>query len=63
MDGQTQEFIGELEKVAFSDSGGLFDQFIQNMEINSIELYDSTGMLMTLPTEQSYDSYGGTSSI
>ena len=59
LDGQTQEFIGELEKVAFSDSGGLFDQFIQNMEINSIELYDSTGMLMTLPTEQSYDSYGG----
>ena len=58
LDGQTQEFISELEKVAFSDSGGLFDQFIQNMEINSVELYDSTGMLITLPTEQDYDSYG-----
>lgn len=58
LDGQTQEFISELEKVAFSDSGGLFDQFIQNMEINSVELYDTTGMLITLPTEQFYDSYG-----
>ncbi len=58
LDGQTQEFISELEKVAFSDSGGLFDQFIQNMEINSVELYDTTGMLITLPTEQVYDSYG-----
>ncbi len=58
LDGQTREFISELEKVTFSDSGGLFDQFIQNMEINSVELYDSTGMLITLPTEQFYDSYG-----
>lgn len=58
MDEQTQEFISELEKVAFSDSGGLFDQFIQNMEINSVELYDSSGMLIMLPTEQFYDSYG-----
>ena len=58
LDGQTQEFISELEKVAFSDSGGLFDQFIQNMEIDSVELYDSTGMLIMLPTEQFYDSYG-----
>lgn len=58
LDEQIQEFISELEKVAFSDSGGLFDQFIQNMEINSVELYDSSGMLITLPTEQFYDSYG-----
>ena len=58
LDGQTQEFISELEKVHFSDSGGLFDQFIQNTEINSVELYGSTGMLITLPTEQFYDSYG-----
>lgn len=57
LDEQTQEFISELEKVAFSDSGGLFDQFIQNMEINSVELYDRAGMLITLPTEQLYDSY------
>ena len=58
LDRQTQEFISELEKVTFSDSGGLFDQFIQNMEINSVELYDTTGMLITLPSEQFYDSYG-----
>ena len=57
LDRQTQEFISELEKVTFSDSGGLFDQFIQNMEINSVELYDTTGMLITLPSEQFYDSY------
>lgn len=58
LDGQTREFISELEKVTFSDSVGLFDQFIQNMEINSVELYDSTGMLIALPTEQFCDSYG-----
>lgn len=44
--------------MTFSESVGLFDQFVQNMEINSVELYDSTGMLITLPTEQFYDSSG-----
>ena len=58
LDEQTQGFIQELEEVAFSESGGLFDQFVQNMEINSVELYDSAGMLITLPTEQFNDSYG-----
>ena len=58
LDEQAQGFIHELEDVTFSESGGLFDQFIQNMEINSVELYDSTGMLITLPTEQFSDNYG-----
>ena len=46
LDEQTQRFISELEKEDFSDSGGLFDQFSQNMEINSIELYDGNGALI-----------------
>ena len=38
---QAQEFISELEQVAFSDSGGLFDQFVQGMGINTIALVNN----------------------
>lgn len=58
LDERTQGFISELEEVAFSESGGLFDQFIQNMEVNSIELYNGNGTLITLPTEQ-FDNESG----
>ena len=58
LDEQTQRFISELEKEDFSDSGGLFDQFSQNMEINSIELYDGNGALISLPSEQIDNEYG-----
>lgn len=58
LDEQVQGFISELEKVSFSESGGLFDQFSQNMEINSIRLYNENGVLISLPSEQTYNEYG-----
>lgn len=55
LDEQTQGFVSELEKVTFTSSGGLFDQFSRNMEINSIELYDGNGNFIPLPSEQIYN--------
>ena len=52
LDNRTQEFVSELEQVAFSNSGGLFDKFVQDMEIDSVELYNANGDLVPLPTEQ-----------
>lgn len=58
MDKRTQEFVSELEQVTFSDSGGLFDQLIQNTGINHVELYDESGFPVTLPTER-FNGNGG----
>ena len=55
LDERTRGFVTELEQVPFSDSGGLFDQFIANMEINSVQLYDSNGDLVPLPTVEFYN--------
>lgn len=49
LDEQAKNFISELERVPFSESGGLFDQLVQNMGINSVELYNSNGDLVPLP--------------
>ena len=59
LDGRTQEFIAELEQVSFSESGGLFDQFIANTEINSVELYNSGGDWVALPTKEFDNEWGG----
>ncbi len=58
LDDRAQRFISELEQVAFSDSGGLFDQFIADMEINSVELYNSSGDWVSLPTEEFDNEWG-----
>lgn len=58
LDERAQGFISELEQVAFSDSGGLFDQFIADMEINSVELYNSDGDWVPLPTEEFDNEWG-----
>lgn len=50
LDERAQNFISELEQISFSDSGGLFNQFISDMEINSVELYNSSGDWGSLPT-------------
>ena len=50
LDQRTQDFIAELEQATFSESGGLFDQFVQDMEINFVELYNSNGDAVPLPT-------------
>ena len=34
---QTLNFIDELEMTALEDSGGLFDQFLENINIFSVE--------------------------
>ena len=51
LDERAQRFVSELEQVAFPNSGGLFDQLLQDMEINSIELYNGKGEFVPLPTE------------
>lgn len=58
LDERAQGFISELEQVAFSDSGGLFDQFISSMEINSVKLYNSYGDWVPLPTEEFDNEWG-----
>ncbi len=58
LDERAQGFISELEQVAFSGSGGLFDQFISSMEINSVELYNSRGDWVPLPTEEFDNEWG-----
>lgn len=47
---QTLNFIDELEMTALEDSGGLFDQFLENINIFSVELYDDNGQGITIPT-------------
>lgn len=46
---QTKAFIAELEQVSMQDSGGLFDQFLQNGDIISVELYTDGGQEIVLP--------------
>ncbi len=58
LDERTQEFIAELEQVAFAESGGFFDRFIQDTEINSVELYNGKGDLVPLPTVQFSNEWG-----
>ena len=54
LDAQAENFISELEQAAFSESGGLFDQFLQNTEIDAVALYNSSGKQVPLPTEEFY---------
>lgn len=59
LDERAQGFVSELEQVPFSDSGGLFDQFIADMEINSVELYDSSGDFVPLPSKEFDNEWEG----
>ena len=59
LDERAGDFISELEKTTFSDSGGLFDCFIADMEIDSVELYNSGGDLVPLPTDEWDDEWTG----
>ena len=58
LDERARNLISELEQVPFSDSGGLFDQFISDMEINSVELYNSSGDWVSLPTKEFDNEWG-----
>lgn len=57
LDERAQDFVSELEQVAFPNSGGLFDQILQDVEINSVELYNGRGELVPMPTEQFDDGW------
>ena len=59
LDERAQRFVSELEQVAFPNSGGLFDQLLQDMEINSIELYNGKGEFVPLPTELFAEAWDG----
>ena len=59
LDKRAQDFISELEQVPFSDSGGLFDQFVANTEINSVELYNSGGDWVALPAKEFNNEWNG----
>ena len=59
LDKRAQDFISELEQVPFSDSGGLFDQFVADTEINSVELYNSGGDWVALPAKEFDDKWTG----
>lgn len=55
LDERSKEFLAELEQVAFWESGGLFDQFLQNQEIYVVELYDGNGKQVSLPSGRGFD--------
>ena len=59
LDKRAQDFISELEQVPFSDSGGLFDQFVADTEINSVELYNSDGDWVALPSKEFDNEWKG----
>ncbi|HCT91692.1 MAG TPA: two-component sensor histidine kinase [Lachnospiraceae bacterium] len=59
LDIQARELIAKLEQVPFRDSGGLFDQFLQNMDISYVELYGSDGAPVPLPSGNADVSYNG----
>lgn len=63
LDEQTRGFLSELERTAFSESGGLFDQFLQNTEIYFVELYDENGRQVPLPTEVTEEEWTGTAVV
>lgn len=59
LDERAQSFVSELEQVAFPNSGGLFDQLLQDTEINSVELYNGKGEFVPLPTELFAEAWDG----
>lgn len=58
LDERAQSFVSELEQVPFSGSGGLFDQFIGDTEIYSVELYDRNSDFVPLPTKEFDTEWG-----
>ena len=52
LDIKVKAFVTELKQSSFADSGKLFDRFIYENNIFSIELYSDKGELLSLPTMQ-----------
>lgn len=53
LDTQVKAFVSRLEETARDDSGGLFDQFVQDQNISYIELYRDDGTRIEIPSRQS----------
>lgn len=53
---QTQRFITELEQVSIENSGSLFDQFLLNENVLSVELYNEDGQQISCPSNITIDS-------
>lgn len=51
LDKKVQQFISVLETVNFSNSGALFDSFLENPSISSIKLMDEYGFFIEPPTQ------------
>ena len=48
----TLSFAVPTEHIRMQDSGGLFDQFLQNTTISMVELYTADGVLVETPSNQ-----------
>jgi len=68
LDEQTQKFILELSEVSMEQSGNLFDNFLDNQNVDKIELHTDDGRELEIPTmrdiaddfvvEESNDGWG-----
>lgn len=50
LDRQARDFAQELSRVSMEESGSLFDRFLQNETIVSLELYTERGMQIKIPS-------------
>ena len=50
LDEQTQEFIKEVSEVTMEQSGNLFDKFLDNQNVDKIELFADDGHELKIPT-------------
>ena len=58
---KAQQFVSRLETVDFDSSGALFDSFIGNPDISTVELIDENGTSILLPSLQ--NTYTGSTVI
>ena len=58
---KAQQFVSRLETVDFDSSGALFDSFIGNPDISTVELIDENGTSIPLPSLQ--NTYTGSTVI
>lgn len=52
LDAQTKNFILEISQVPMQQSGNLFDNFLDNRNVEKIELFAENGSEVELPTER-----------
>lgn len=58
---RTEAFVSELEQAGLSNSGGLFDAFLRDAAVYSVELYNAEGEPVPLPSLQyPPDGWGNT---